>query len=391
VVLGHSDLTALTLDDWRRRSTAIPTGCDIAAAAARPAPAPDSAGTATSIAPDQARSGACALRLSNPPVSGERSPTSRLASIFGSSLCKQESMSESSTRHGQKRSRVVEFLLDKFIDFILIFVGLYAAASLARYQDEADAKDEYVLLLKDFKRELAANLQQETSIEKDLGPLTETTPGKNLGPIEKVFHDYFEELQKDEKVAHCLHVEFASTVDSHVVTEGIDGCHEAYKKFDESHGSDSKHFDFEPAVLTPFYRYEVWELYQVSGVSNFRNKELAVQIGEIYNNARLVERMVADIETTYNDSFLSQVGRSAATDMALAEIVHDEETTHGLSAQDQKILIQVAHDVKHEYFAALEAQNIIALKVERLKNRALLLRKEITEVSQALDQEIGIY
>ena len=190
---------------------------------------------------------------------------------------------------------------------------------------------------------------------------------------------------------HCLHVEFASTVDAHQQTEGIEGCHEAYKKFEDAHSHGEKHFDFKPAVLTPFYRYEVWELYLMSGVSNFRNKDLAVHIGEIYNNARLIEKMVADIESTFNDTFMSQVGRSAATDLELAEIVHDEETNHGLSPQDQQILIQISHDVKDEHFAAIEAQSVLALKVERMKKRVLLLREEIQRVSQALDKEIARY
>lgn len=280
------------------------------------------------------------------------------------------------------------FVADKFIDFVLIFVGLYAATAFQRYQDLQKEKDEYVSLLRDFKRELAANREQEESIEKDLGPIEQTTPGNNLGPIENVFEAFFAELEKDEKVVHCLHVEFASTVDPKHPHEPSEECHELYKKFDAAHQNGEKHFDFKPAVLTPFYRYEVWELYLVSGVRTFRNKDLAVKIGEIYNNAHLIERQVADIEATYNDAFMKQVGQSAATDLELAEVVHDEETQHGLSPQDQEILIQVSHDVKNEHFATIETRSILSLKVERMKNTVLLLREEIAAVSAALDAEI---
>jgi hypothetical protein len=305
-------------------------------------------------------------------------------------------MTETDAQHGTAKARkragfsFGEFILDKFFDFLLIFVGLYAATALQRYQDEIRAKDDYVQLLGDFKRELQANLAQESSIEKDLGSIEKTKPGENLGPIEAVFKAYHTEIAKDEKVVHCLHAEFAAGSDpAHAPAKEIEGCHEAYKKFENTHSHGEKHFDFKPAVLTPFYRYEVWELYLVSGVRNFRNKELAVKIGEIYNNARLVEKMVADIETTFNDAFLSQVGRSAATDMELAEVVHDEETNHGLSEQDQEILIQISHDVKDEHFASIEAQNILSLKVERLKKRVLILRDEIKAVSADLDKEIA--
>jgi hypothetical protein len=284
-----------------------------------------------------------------------------------------------------------EFLLDKFVDFILIFVGLYAATALQRYQDVQKEKEEYVSLLHDFQRELASNLAQEKSIEKDLGPIDRTKPGENMGPMEAVFQAFFKELEKDEKVIHCLHVEFAAAIDSKHPHEPSEECHALYKKFDASHQSSEKHFDFKPTVLTPFYRYEVWELYLANGVRTFRNKELAVKIGEIYNNARLVERQVANIESTFNDSFMAQVGKSAATDLELAEIVHDEETEGGLSAQDQQILIQLSHAVKDEHFATIETQSILALKVERMKNTVLLMRQEIEAVSRALDAEIRRY
>lgn len=284
-----------------------------------------------------------------------------------------------------------EFLLDKFVDFILIFVGLYAATALQRYQDEIQEKHEYVSLLSDFKRELTANLNQEASIEKDLGPIDQAEPGKNLGPIGNVYAGFYKEIEKDEKIVHCLHVEFAAAVDAAHAHEPSAECHELYKKFDDSHTHGEKHFDFKPAVLTPFYRYEVWELYLVSGVRTFRNKELAVKIGEIYNNARLIERLVADIETTFNDGFMTQVGRSAATDMELAEVVHDEETEHGLSTQDQEILIRISHDVKDEHFAIIENESILSLKVERMKRTVLLMREEIKAVSAALDAEMRKY
>src|SRR5690606_21320326 len=139
---------------------------------------------------------------------------------------KSPPMATDETRHGRRGFSFKEFVAVKFIDFVLIFVGLYAATALARLQDENRAKDEYVSLLKDFKRELTANLEQEKSIEKDLGPIDDTVPGANLGPIEGVFETYFEELEHDEKIIHCLHLEFASAVDSHHVEEGIEGCHE---------------------------------------------------------------------------------------------------------------------------------------------------------------------
>lgn len=280
-----------------------------------------------------------------------------------------------------------ELALDKIIDFILIFVGLYAATAVQRCQDTAKEKDEYIAILRDFKGELSANLEQEAAIEKDLGEVEDVTPGTNLGPMKDTFDRFFAQLAEDEKVVACLHEEFAASVHAGG-PEAKEECHALYKSFDAAHAGHDTKFTFRPAVLTPFYRYEVWQLYIADGVKIFRNKELAVKIGEVYNNARLIEKHVADIETTYNDAFMKQVGRSAATDMELAEVVHDEEREHGLSPQDQTRLIHISEAVKDEHYATTEVHHILELKIERMKGIVLIMRAEIEAINAAIDAEL---
>lgn len=282
-----------------------------------------------------------------------------------------------------------ELVFDKIIDFILIFVGLYAATAVQRCQDTTKEKEEYVALLHDFKRELNANLEQEAEIAKALGRIEDTAPGSNIGPMKATFERFFAALAEDERVILCLHEEFASAVDPRKPPKGTKECHDLYAAFDKAHAKHETPFVFQPAVLTPFYRYEVWQLYIADGVKTFRNKDLAVKIGEVYNNARLIEKHVADIETTYNDAFMKQVGRSAATDMELAEVVHDEEREHGLSEQDQVRLIHVSEAVKDEHYATAEIQHVLELKVERMKGIVLVMRAEIEAVHAAIDEEIG--
>ncbi len=286
-----------------------------------------------------------------------------------------------------KGAGVLELVVDKAIDFGLIFVGLYAATALQRCQDTAKQKDEYVSLLRDFKRELDANLAQEASIAKDLGPIEQTEPGKNLGPMQETFKHFFEELEEDEKVVKCLHDEFVSAhAEDHKTP---DECTKLYAQFDEAHEShDKESFSFQPAILTPFYRREVWQLYIADGVKTFRNKELAVRIAEVYANADLVEEQVEDIENAYNDAFMVQVGRTAATDMELAQIVHDEEVHHGLSEADLTLFLHVDEAVKAEHFSALEVQRTLELKAERMKKTVLVMRAEIEEVQAAIDEEL---
>ncbi len=284
----------------------------------------------------------------------------------------------------------LELFIDKTVDFILIFVGLYAATAVQRCQDADKDKQEYISLLQDFKREIHGNLAQEGSIEKDLGCIEDAEPGKNLGPMQATFKHFFEELAEDEKVLHCMHVEFVLEYDDDK-SHAPQGCHELYAKFDKAHeGHEDHSFSFEPAALTPFYRREVWQLYLANGVKIFRNKDLAVKIAEIYANADLIERQIADIERTYNEAFMPQVGRTAATDMELAEIVHDEETQHKLSGADMTLLLHVDEAIKDEHYAALEVERTLELKVERMKKTVLLMRDEIEQVQGLIDEELKV-
>jgi hypothetical protein len=295
-------------------------------------------------------------------------------------------------RRTRRRFSTGELAIDKLVDFILIFVGLYAATAVQRCQDSQKEEEAYVRLLRDFKTELAANLEQEASITKDIGAIEDSAPGKNLGPMGHTFDDFFRALDEDDAVIRCLHVEFATDGPGLVPKKDpafLADCHARYAKFEKGHGGSTEPFVFRPTVLTPFYHYEVWQLYLADGVKTFKNKELAVKLGELYANARLVERYVADVESAFNDTFMVQVGRSAATDAELAELVHDEEEVHGLSPHNQAALVQLLHAVKEERFAAKEAKAVVELKVERMKKTVLLLRAEIQAMQTAIDEEIA--
>lgn len=286
-----------------------------------------------------------------------------------------------------------ELFIDKTVDFILIFVGLYAAVALQRYQDDQKEKEEYVTLLNDFKHELEANRAQHATIESDLGPADQQNAGVVLGPMEATFSRFIKELDADEDLVHCLHRDFGKGNTKGAKAKAPDPtCRALYAQFDKTaaehaHGTGSS-FAFEPAALSPFYRYEVWQLYLANSAKIFKNKELAVKLGEVYNNMHVIEKQVADIEVTYNDAFMRQVGRAAATDAELAEIVHDEEVDHGLSAQDLALLLHVAESMKEERFNTLEAKSVLELKVRRLKRTVLETNKEIDALVTQVDSEV---
>jgi hypothetical protein len=300
------------------------------------------------------------------------------------------------TRAQRRRSRLREkgltgeFFFDKSFDFILIFVGLYAATAVQRCQDLSNEKAEYVAMLGDFKAELQSNREQEQSIVKDLGPIVIGQDPPEIGAMRATFDAYFHELHEDEDVLHCLHDEF--TVEGSALSNdaaATQKCHALYQTFLDHHKNSEANFNFKPVVLTPFYRYEVWQMYLANGVRIFKNKDLARKIGEIYNNAKIVEKQVANIETRYNDAFMKQVGRTAATDAELAELVADEEAEHGLSAERKLLLQHISGLIKEEHYATKEVKVVLEMEVERMKNTVLIMREEIDAVTVLIDEELG--
>ena len=283
----------------------------------------------------------------------------------------------------------VEFVLDKTVDFVLIFVGLYAAIAVQRWQDQAGERDEYVAMLHDFARELETNRDQEGAIVEDLGPILVDQQPPEIGDMRQTFDAFFGQLHADEAVLRCLHDEYA--VEGRFAPEREAECHALYDRFVVDHGKDNTEtsFDFEPVVLTPFYRYEVWQMYLANGVRIFANKELAVALGEIYNNAKIIERQVAEIEAVYNDEFMKQVGRTAATDLQLAELVHDVKIEQRLTPERKQVLIRVEEAIKNEHYAVKEIQLVIEMNVERMKSTVLLLRSEIEAASAGIEIELA--
>ena len=290
----------------------------------------------------------------------------------------------------REKGITLEFLFDKSVDFVLIFVGLYAATAVQRCQDVAAEQTEYIAMLNDFKTELQANRDQEASIVKDLGPIVVGQKPPEIGLMRATFDAYFHELHEDEDVLHCLHDEFL--VEGGKLSadpEAKQKCHGLYQTFLAHHENPDANFDFKPIVLTPFYRYEVWQMYLANGVRIFRNKELAREIGEIYNNARIIEKQVADIEEIYNEAFMTQVGRTAATDSELAELVADEESEHGLSADKKQLLQHITELIKEEHYATKEVKVVLEMEVERMKSTVLIMREEIDTVTALIDEELA--
>ena len=80
----------------------------------------------------------------------------------------------------------------------------------------------------------------------------------------------------------------------------------------------------------------------------------------------------------YNDAFMKQVGRTAATDMELAEIVHDEEaSTNGkLTDADIKLLLHPSFFIRLHHHLALVIRlfNLPSLVIRLLHHVSVVIK-----------------
>jgi hypothetical protein len=282
-----------------------------------------------------------------------------------------------------------ELALDKIIDFVLIFVGLYAALAVQQWQDTAKEKTEYVKLLGDFKAELDTNRKQREAIEKDIGPVADKEPGKTLGPLQKHFDDFKKEADEAQKLLGCL--DDTITISTRGARspkdrERLAVCMpvlEAAEKHEES-TTDT----FKPITLSPLYRSEVWQLYLANGIKVFENKELAVKIGSTYSSAKQVEKNVAEIEALFNDSFIQRIGEVMASIADLEESMPEGDDPKEIMAMQPKIG-SMGKEMRSHKFATTKVENMLDLKVRRLKELLAQMDREFAAVSEEIDKELG--
>lgn len=290
-----------------------------------------------------------------------------------------------------------ELALDKMIDFVLIFVGLYAAIAVQKWQDSAKERDDYVALLGDFKSELTWNQKQREALEKDLGPISEKQSGKALGPMQKAFDDFNKEAHEAEQVLSCVGEIVAVAkkgAPSAAQRKRIEECapilEQAEKEgADPSKGEKDADEKFRPIDLTPFYRAEVWQLYLANGIRFFQNKDLAVQIGGAYSRAKDIEKSVAEIEALYNDAFIQKTGEVAALSADLEESIPEDADFKSQGDAIGLKLTQVSRDVRGYKFAVIKIENMMELKVIALKVLLADMDKLLITVTEEIEKELA--
>jgi len=286
---------------------------------------------------------------------------------------------------------VWELSIDKFIDFVLIFVGLYAAIAVQRWQDDAKEREDYLKLLGDFRGELVANRDERKSLEKDIGSIDDRAEGKVLGPMEKNFARFKKEATEAEELLGCLSLAMGVTQKGSPSAEQaakLQTCAPIIEAATKQ--ADAKRDDFKPVNLTPFYRDEVQQIYLAGGIKGFENKDLAVQIGQTYTDADKVEKLVQEIEKIYNDNFIDKEGDVRALVAELEDAIPQGEDIS--SEQAGRLQVQLAkseRDVRMHRYSMEKVHGILESKVKRLKEVVASMDTKIGKAAEAIDAELS--
>jgi hypothetical protein len=279
-----------------------------------------------------------------------------------------------------------ELALDKLVDFVLVFVGLYAAIAVQRWQDDAKEKDEYLRLLSDFRGELVANQAQKKTIEKDLGLVSERETGKALGPLQGTFDEFGRDAIEAGKLLECVSVMVKAAAPKAPPRLGERARACAPLLDAEAEHDDDK---FKPANLSPLYRTEVYQVYIANGIKVFENKDLAVKIGQAYSSGRTVERGVAEIETLYNDGFMQKAGELEALSAELEDALPEGVDLVGSGPAIEAKIQQAAKEVTAQRYGALKIQAVLELKAIRLKELLDGMDRHFAAVVAEIDKELA--
>lgn len=286
---------------------------------------------------------------------------------------------------------VWELSIDKLIDFVLIFVGLYAAISVQKWQDDAKEREDYLKLLGDFRGELVANRDERKSLEKDIGSIDDRAEGKVLGPMEKNFARFRKEASQAEELLGCLSLAMNIAQKGSPTAEQaakLQSCVPILESAEKQ--ADAKKEDFKPVNLTPFYRDEVQQIYLAGGIKGFENKDLAVQIGQTYTDADKVEKLVQEIEKIYNDNFIDKEGEVRALVAELEDAMpKSEDISPEQAARLQVQLSKSEKDVRMHRYSMEKVHGILESKVKRLKEVVASMDTKIGKAVESIDAELS--
>lgn len=281
------------------------------------------------------------------------------------------------------------FWVDKSIDLLLMFLGLYAAMELQDFVDHRQNKKQYTQLLEGFADELKNNQNQRVTIESGLGNLSKLS---EFGEAESSLN-YFMKLSTYAMDFSGCYVDLRinqGKLNSARSTE----CKRLFKeRFNEP---KPPHLE-----LSPVYRRDVWRLYLADGVQLFReferkqrkqrcsigeggSKKLAICIGSIYAELDAIEERVEGIQRLVNETYFYYQGVLEAefklfkTSVQQYKGRRDKEASH---------ILNRARDTLHQKIK--EGQQAVEISRSQMRSKIIQLKRAARKLDERFDEVKG--
>jgi hypothetical protein len=280
-----------------------------------------------------------------------------------------------------------ELFLDKFVDLVLVFIGLYAAIAVQKWQEDVKDNKEYKRLLRDFRDELQANQGRRAGVEETVGGIDERAPGKALGGLQVTFDEYLKGTADAITLLSCVEPMLVQAPRKGRKASKAPAPSEACRKLLAEVDKNGEGDEFRPVDLAPRYRTDVHQLYLANGIKVFENKGLAVKLSEAYSRARTIESGLAEVERLYNDTFMQKIGEQEAIEGQLEEVVSHEGARRSPGDVREK-LASVADNVRTQRYVVMELRKVLEAKVVRIKDLLGQADDHLGKVIAEVDKEL---
>ena len=162
-----------------------------------------------------------------------------------------------------KKKPASELMFDKFIDLVLMFLGLYLAIAVQEFQDDRQAQSQYLKLLQGFRTEIESNMSQRHQVEAGLGALDDATEfgqamlnfyyldqhAEQLGPWLACYRDK-QELSAIRRRSEAQEAQLRQCIE----------VMRSYQRIEKP----------APFEVSPLYRRDVWRFYLAGAVQLFQ-------------------------------------------------------------------------------------------------------------------------
>jgi hypothetical protein len=290
-------------------------------------------------------------------------------------------------------------LVDKLIDLVFMFIGLYLAIAVQDWQDLEKSKEQYKQLISGFLEEVKANQDQKQAVEDQIATVNDF---KNIGQAQ-IYFDYFHGQSKYfEDFLKTYEAMFILKQKKRTATE-----EEELKAFIAKLREKSTFKKPETFELTPMYRKDVWNFYLAGGVHLFqtfnrkdqsvkclssdqKTQNLAICIGSTYGFLHEIEKIVDEIQVLVNDTYFGKQAEIDAIFKGFSEQIKEIDS-YGKDHQNQMMTTFIQNHIdKIQAIRALVNQNesLVKFKIKLLKTKLLQTDERLNSVANALSQEL---